>query len=74
MLNIETFIYPRTASLEHLMDLATNRFYSTFDLYTEREFELAIYEFRQRIITNFDDVSCVEWMDANAMIAFQSTQ
>ncbi len=56
------------------MELVANRFYSTFDLYTEREFELAVHDFRQRIITNFDDVSCVEWIDTNAMIAFQSTQ
>jgi len=72
--HIETFSYRRTASLERLIELAENRFYSTFDFYTDQEFEAAIEVFRQRIISHFDDVSCVEWFDANVMIVLQSTR
>ena len=59
---------------ERLVELADNRFYSTFDFYTDREFEAAIEVFRRRIISHFDDVSCVEWIDANVMIVLQSTR
>lgn len=71
--HIEQFSYRRRSSLQQLVDLATNRHYSTFEFYSDEELEIAINQFHQRIVDNFADENFIEWVDANIMIEFRSS-
>ena len=70
--HIEYFSYRRQASLQHLVKLVHNRFYSTFAFYSEQELQLGIEGFQRRIVSIFNDQNSVEWLDANVMIVLQS--
>lgn len=68
---IRFFQFKRIASLQHLLNQAENRHYSTFCLYSEDECNLALSGFKEEIERHFEDVDRVGWTDENAMIVFR---
>jgi len=64
----EAFEYPRSASLERLLEQAKNRHYSTFSLYGEAEFETACRGFADNVRRHFDDPARIDWQDANTLL------
>jgi len=65
--SIEFFRYKREASLDRLIEQASNHHYSTFSLYDEEELKRALGEFRRKIESRFGDTSRVRWYDENIM-------
>lgn len=64
----EAFEYPRSASLERLLEQAANRHYSAFSLYGEAEFETARRGFADNVRRHFDDPARIDWQDANTLL------
>ena len=69
--SVKDFKYERVASLESLIEKAENRHYSTFWLYSEKEFAAALDEFRQQIRKQFSDPNRVEWFDENLLLVIE---
>ena len=63
-----SFKYGRTAPLDHLVEKALARHYSTFSLYDEDELDLAVGTFQRNIEDAFDDPAQVEWFDENLLL------
>ena len=68
---IEYFKYDRLSSLDWLMKQARNHHYSTFYLYTTKEFEDSIEKFKQNIQHKFKDLSKINWFDENILLVIQ---
>ncbi len=68
---IAFFKFRRIASLDHLMNQARNKHYSTFSLYRDGEFAEALTLFRQELHRNVRDLQCIEWIDENIMLTFK---
>ena len=64
---LRTFRYYREQSLDHLVDLARTRHYSTFVLYGDAEFEIALDRFARNVEAGYDDPEKVTWHDENTM-------
>ncbi len=69
--SIEFFRFKRESSLDRLIEQAKGHHYSTFSLYTPREFDLALKEFIESIKANYEDTSSVRWADENIMFIFR---
>ena len=72
MLAIETFRYPRKASLDRLLNQARYKHYSTFSLYSDVEFEAAVEGFETNIRHQFEQTDRIEWFDENTMFSHRS--
>ena len=68
MIEAKTFRFPRTSSLERLVEQARNRHYSTFSLYGEAEFDRACQAFEEAVRAEFDDGAKVSWHDQNILL------
>ncbi len=68
MVEAKVFRYARKASLDHLLEQARSRHYSTFSLYGEREFEEACRAFNERVCRQFDDLEAISWHDENTLL------
>ncbi len=62
------FKYERVVSLEHLMEKAANRHYSTLWYYSDSEFNKALDGFKQNLTENFADLDQVRWFDENLLL------
>ena len=71
--NLRTFWYYREQSLDHLVDLARTRHYSTFDLYGDAEFEIALDRFARNVEAGYGDLDKVTWRDENTMYVITRT-
>ncbi len=71
--DLRTFWYYREQSLDHLVDLAGTRHYSTFDLYGDAEFEIALDRFARNVEAGYDDLDKVTWRDENTMYVITRT-
>jgi ubiquinone/menaquinone biosynthesis C-methylase UbiE len=69
--SIEYFKYARLASLDRLLEQAQNRHYSTFYLYTKKEFEQSLEKFKQNIQHKFKDLNKINWFDRNILLVAQ---
>lgn len=69
--DIALFEYPRSSTLQTLLELARNRHYSTFCLYTESEFRESLARFENSIRESFEDPENVTWNDENALLTFR---
>ena len=70
----ETRLYrqdERVASLERLIEKAENHHYSTFWLYSEPEFAVALAEFRQNIRNHFSNPNQVRWLDEYLLLVIE---
>ena len=68
---VKKFKYQRTANLEWLVAQARHHHYSTFYLYGKQEFEEALQEFQENIVSHFEDPNHVSWVDENIMFVAQ---
>lgn len=71
MENVQIFEYPRFSTLDRLLELAANRHYSTFSLYSESELEASLTQFESNIRRNFEDPDEVRWSDENVMLTIR---
>lgn len=65
---IEYFKYTRVSSLNRLLQQAQNHHYSTFYLYTTKEFENSLEKFKENIQQNFKDLNKIYWFDENTLL------
>jgi ubiquinone/menaquinone biosynthesis C-methylase UbiE len=66
---IREFKYKRCSNLKRLIFLATNRHYSTFNMYSEKEFKESLEIFKKQIKSNFG--SEVKWYDFNTLVVLK---
>ncbi len=64
---IKSFSYPRRSSLERLCDQAKNKHYSTFQLYSPKDFWEALHQFEERLRQEFEDLAAIQWLDQNIL-------
>lgn len=57
------FIFERNNTIIELVDRASSRHYSTFFLYDDEEFELALKMFEGNLKGSFDDINNISWID-----------
>lgn len=65
---IEYFKYGRVAFLDWLIEQVQNHHYSTFYLYTKKEFEHSLEKFKQNIQRKFKDLNKINWFDENILL------
>jgi len=65
---VKTFSYQRRASLDRLLTQVRGKHYSTFSLYTEKEFKNSIEQFSDNIKKISDESGMVEWTDKNILL------
>ena len=66
--SIEYFKCSRLSSLNWLINQAQDHHYSTFYLYTKKEFEQSLEQFKQNIQKNFKDLKKISWFDENILL------
>ena len=69
----QTFTFDRKSTLESLSSRAEKQYYSTFDLYSQSELELALDEFTGNLRDHFDDPTKIQWVDGNILLILQKT-
>ena len=69
----QTFAFDRKSALESLIGKAEKQYYSTFDLYSRSELELALDEFRDNLRDHFDDPTKIQGVDGNILLILQKT-
>ncbi len=70
-LKIETikyFKYARLSSLDWLINQVQNHHYSTFYLYSKKEFEQSLERFKRNIQRKFKDLDKINWFDENILL------
>ena len=67
--SIEYFKYKRKANLKWLIKQARKHHYSTFSLYSKKEFEESLKEFQLNIISHFRSPDKIVWNDENVMFS-----
>ena len=65
------FKFNRKSNLESIREQAMNRHYSTLDLYTQSEFEVALTQFQSNLLDYFDDPHDIQWVDENILLVLQ---
>lgn len=70
---IKLFKFKKSASLEELLYLAKNHHYSTFYLYSQKEFENALKLFQDRIGQKFEDLKNITWFNENIMFVVRKS-
>jgi SAM-dependent methyltransferase len=68
---VKQFKYRRNASFNQLVHLARNSHYSTFSLYKQHEFEVALKGFQENIAKHFSTTDKIEWFDECTMLVIQ---
>jgi len=66
--SMQFFKYKRISTLSRLISLAKNQHYSTFFLYTNKEFKQALERFEQNIKHHFEDLKNITWFDENVLL------
>lgn len=69
--SIRFFEYERTATLARLEEQARGNHYSTFRLFTKKEFDSSLETFKKNIVKNYD-VNNVTWKDQNILLVIES--
>ena len=68
---VECFKYDRCSDMNWLVEQAENHHYSTFSLYTEKEFERSLKGFKQNLKENFKDLEHIKWVDENVLLVIR---
>ena len=74
LLEVETikrFHFPRSSTLERLVYQAKAKHYSTFSLYSEKQFSESLQAFQANIRQNFPNTDQVEWVDENILLVLK---
>lgn len=64
----EFFKYKRISTLNRLIEQAKNKHYSTFFLYTTKEFKQSLERFEQNIKQHFEYLKNIIWFDENILL------
>ena len=62
------FAHPRRSSLDRLVEQARGRHYSTFGLYSPKEFEMALERFVRGVKEGYEDENDIRWTDHNTLL------
>lgn len=68
-----TFIFNRKSDMDDLIYKAKNHQYSTFNLYSLREFRRALDQFNSNLYEYFHDPGDIRWIDENTLFVLQKT-
>lgn len=68
---VRPFWYVRTASADSLLEKVKCRHYSTFALYSVREFQKATEEFIRNLGMAFEELGRISWVDRNVMFLIE---
>lgn len=68
---VKYFKFPRQASIHWLLKQAQNHHYSTFYLYEEEEFRIALQTFKRNLEKHYPDLSRIHWQDENVMLTIR---
>lgn len=68
METVEYFKYARLSSLDTLLERVQNHHYSTFYVYSKKEFDDSLKKFEQNIRRNFEDPNKINWFDENILL------
>ena len=66
--SVEYFKYARLSSLDWLINQAQNHHYSTFYLYSKKEFEQSLERFKRNIQQKFKGLDKISWFDENILL------
>lgn len=69
--SIEFFRYKRISTPNRLTEQAKNKHYSTFFLYTNKEFKQSLERFEQNIKQHFEDLKNITWCDENILLVIK---
>lgn len=72
--SVQVFEYQRVSNLERLVEQARHKHYSTFSLYTKKEFEESLHKFKENILKNFEDPDSISWKDENVLLVIDNLQ
>lgn len=72
--SVEYFKYKRVSNLDWLVKQAQNHHYSTFNLYTEKEFAQSFEKFKQNLQLHFRDLKNIEWFDENILLVIRKQE
>jgi len=70
----ELFKYKRYSNMNRLIYKAQNHHYSTFSLYSKKEFEQSLNKFKQNLKTNFEDPENIKWTDEYSLLMIKKTK
>jgi len=67
------FIFPRSSSLEQLKDFALKHCYSTFSLYSPKDFEICLDQFIKKLSARYPDPNRIEYTAENTLYIVQKS-
>lgn len=70
--SIKFFEYERISTLTRLEEQARGHHYSTFRLFSKKEFDISLEIFKKNIMENYADVNKVTWKDQNVLLVIES--
>lgn len=65
---VEFLTYKRVSSLDRLVEKARHHSYSTFYLYSKKDFDSSLNKFKQNIRKNFKNLKNINWTDENLLL------
>ncbi len=71
---IQEFSFDRLASIDWLMEQATNHHYSTFAIYEPDELDRAMGQFIENIHRNYPDPAQITWKDTNTLLVVRQAR
>ena len=73
LLQVQDFIFERKTTLAWICEQTENRYYSTLDRYTDREFDRAYSEFLDNIRANHTDLNEITYHSSNSLFLYRLT-
>lgn len=67
LIHEEVFSFERESSIDLLIDLVLNRHYSTFNLYTDEEYDRSLKRFKENLEQHYKNSNEITWTDENIM-------
>jgi len=72
VMDVEYFQFKKSSNLAELLELTNQRHYSTFSLYSDKEFRESIVNFERNIMEHFDDLNNITWFNENIMFVIRN--
>ncbi|MBI5698129.1 MAG: methyltransferase domain-containing protein [Thaumarchaeota archaeon] len=69
--SIRFFEYPRVSSLARLEEQARGYHYSTFRLFSKKEFDSSLETFKRNIMEHYPDHNKITWKDQNVLLVIE---
>ena len=70
----KVFTFKRNNSVKSLLNRASSKHYSTFELYEEKEFEMSLERFGNNLNQSFSDSNNIDWIDEKTMYVIRKTK